>query len=163
MGITYGGERAEEMTLWSDSSWGREPKPMSGHVLIYGGAALSFGAKLLKIVPMSSAEAETAVLSVGCKDMMYVKQLLAELRPGKIPTQIPAYVDNSATVDIVKAYGVTARTKHFERWVAYVRDLYQRHVIKVVWIKTDDMTADVFTKALGFDKFTKFRATLLNI
>ena len=54
---------------------------MAGFASIYGGAALSWAAKALKIVPLSSAEAETAVLSLGCKDAMFVKQLLVELRP----------------------------------------------------------------------------------
>ena len=55
-----------------------------------------------------------------------------------------------------------AKSKHFERWAAYVRDLYQRHIISVTHISTDDMTADIFTKALPFDVFVKHRATLLN-
>ena len=40
---------------------------MGGHATQYGGAALSWNSKALKIVPLSSAEAETAVLSLGYK------------------------------------------------------------------------------------------------
>jgi hypothetical protein len=160
LGITY--DKRDSMELWSDSSFGRSPKPMGGHAVIYGGAALSWSARALKIVPLSSAEAETAVLSLGSKDMMYVKQLVATLRPGKAPQEVEAYVDNTATIDIVKAQGVTARTKHFERWVSYVRDLYQRYIIRVNHVSTDEMPADLFTKALPRVKFEKFRAFLLN-
>ena len=59
--------------------------------------------------------------------------------------------------------GVTSRTKHFERWVSYIRDLYQRFVIKIHHLPTEDMPADIFTKALPQEKFTKFRAILLNV
>ena len=91
-----------------------------------------------------------------------MKQLVASLRPGKAPQEVEAYVDNTATIDIIKAQGVTARTKHFERWVSYVRDLYQRYIIRVTHVATDEMHADIFTKALPRVKYEKFRAFLLN-
>ena len=63
---------------------------------------------------------------------------------------------------LAKAQGLTAKSKHFERWAAYVRDLFQRHIIGVEYVNTDDMPADIFTKPLPFDAFAKHRATLLN-
>ena len=74
------------------------------------GAALSWACKALKIVPLSSAEAETAVCSLACKDMMYVRQLMAELRPDKLGASVDVFTDNTAAVDIIKAHGVTSRT-----------------------------------------------------
>ena len=65
LGLTYGPD--DSLRLYTDSSWGGNPRPMAGYVSIYGGAGLSWAAKMLKIVPLSSAEAETAVLSLGCK------------------------------------------------------------------------------------------------
>jgi hypothetical protein len=160
VGITY--SRNEVMTMYADSSFSRSTKPMAGHVVFYGGAALSWASKALKIVPLSSAEAETAVVSLGCKDMMYTKQLMGFLRPGMTADSVDVYTDNTACVDIIKAQGVTARTKHFERWVSYARDLYQRYVIRINHISTDKMPADIFTKALGSEKFFLFRSMLLN-
>jgi hypothetical protein len=162
LGVTYGPN--ESLELFTDSSWGGNPKPMAGFATCYGGAALSWAAKALKIVPLSSAEAETAVLSMGCKDMMFVMQLMSELRPNaKLPIQVNAFTDNTAAIDIVKAHGATGRTKHFERWINYVRDLYQRAIIKVSHLTTDNMPADIFTKPLPYASFTKFRSMLLNM
>ena len=159
LGITYG--KDEEMKLYSDSSWGRAPRPSCGHAIIYGGAALSWMSKTLKIVPLSSAEAETAVLSPGAKDLMFTFQLMAELRPGKLTRPIKAFVDNTAAIDIVKAKGATGRSKHFERWVHYVRDLVSRQIIVLEHVPTEQMPADIFTKALPYDPFTYFRSILL--
>ena len=94
--------------------------------------------------------------------MMYTKMLLSELRPNKVPETVTCYSDNTACIDIVKAHGLTAKSKHFERWAAYVRDLYQRHIIGVEYVSTDKMPADNFTKALPFDAFAQHRAVLLN-
>jgi transposase InsO family protein len=163
LGITYGPD--EKLCLYTDSSWGNEnPRPMAGYASCYGGAALSWAAKSLKIVPLSSAEAESAVFSLGCKDAMFVKQLLAELRPKATPQiVINAFIDNTAAIDIVKSHGASGRTKHFERWITYVRDLYQRKIVVVSHLKTDEMPADIFTKPLPYLTFTKFRKMLLGM
>jgi hypothetical protein len=57
----------------------------------------------------------------------------------------------------------SGRTKHFERWITYVRDLYQRKIVVVSHLKTDEMPADIFTKPLPYLTFTKFRKMLLGM
>ena len=138
---------------------------MAGYASCYGGAALSWAAKSLKIVPLSSAEAESAVFSLGCKDaILFIKQLSAEIRPKATPQiAINAFIDNTAAIDIVKSHGSSGRTKHFERWITYVRDLYQRKIVLVSHLKTDEMPADIFTKPLPYLTFTKFRRVLLGM
>ena len=71
--------------------------------------------------------------------------------------------DNEAAIAIAKSPGITARTKHFERWITYVRDLYQRHIIDIRHRSTDNMPADIFTKALPKEPFTRFRSFLLGM
>ena len=95
---------------------------------------------------------------------MFIKQLLAEIRPKATPQiVINAFVDNTAAIDIVKSLGASGRTKHFERWITYVRDLYQRKIVMVSHLKTDEMPADIFTKPLPYLTFTKFRRVLLGM
>ena len=161
LGITYGPD--ETLKLYTDSSWGNEnPRPMAGYATCYGGAALSWAAKALKIVPLSSAEAESAVFSLGCKDAMFVKQLLAEIRPQSTPQIIiNGFIDNTAAITIIKSHGASGRTKHFERWITYVRDLYQRKIITITHLGTDEMPADIFTKPLPYLSYTRFRRILL--
>ena len=161
LGLCY--SDSDSLTLYTDSSWGTTPYPMAGHTIIYGGASISWASKALKIVPLSSAEAETAVLSTGCKDMMFVRQLLCELRPGKIGETLQAFCDNTAAIEIVRSHGAAGRTKHFERWITYVRDLYQRFILEVRHVTTDKMPADIFTKPLPFEPFTRFRYFVLGM
>ena len=52
LGITYGPD--DTMQLYTDSSFGHSPRPMAGHAVIFGGAAVSWAAKALKIHLRSS-------------------------------------------------------------------------------------------------------------
>ena len=92
---------------------------------------------------------------------MFNFQMMAELRPGKLTQPINAYVDNTAAIDICKSKGATGRSKHFERWVHYVRDLVGRQIVVLHHVPTEQMPADIFTKALPYDPFTYFRSILL--
>ena len=96
-------------------------------------------------------------MSLGVKDARYTKMLMAELRPHKKISYIDGRCDNTAAIDIIKAHGLTARSKHFERWAAYVRDAYQRGILTLKHCTTDRMIADIFTKALPHDAVRRMR------
>ena len=82
-------------------------------------------------------------------------------REGRRRCKLGGRCDNTAAIDIIKAHGLTARSKHFERWAAYVRDIYQRGILAIKHVTTDRMVADIFTKALPLDAYKRFRDALL--
>ena len=53
-------------------------------------------------------------------------------------------------------------TKHFERWLHYVRELRQRLVISMHLVPDSHMVSDIFTKPLYRAKFSWCRDYLLN-
>ena len=57
--------------------------------------------------------------------------------------------------------GTTARTKHFESWLRYVRELYLNLVITVNWVPTKEQIADLFTKPLDKTTFLYLRSLLM--
>jgi hypothetical protein len=78
MGITYGGKLqvpcgadtypdgfAESLGLhtYHDSSWGKDISPFGGYVIMLCNGAVAWGSRKLRIVPDSTAEAETAVIA----------------------------------------------------------------------------------------------------
>ena len=114
--------------------------------------------------PQSTAEAENAVYATCGKDMSYFINMWGS--DGlQMPIALPltAYCDNEAAVTTIKKPGVTQRTKHYETWVQYGRELYLNNKAIPVWIETIYQVADVFTKALDKTTFLKFRAALLNL
>lgn len=156
-----------ELYCFFDSSWGRAPTAMSGHVVMYNGAAVSWSARKLKLIPLSSCEAETACGSAACRDLRFVQLILNELsQPGIVTTIEPGtrvITDSQSARDVVENPGVTARTRHYERWVHYMRHLASHLHIRVYLVKTQAMLADIFTKAVGRSEIATATRVLLNL
>lgn len=146
---------------YSDSSWGKTPKPYAGYVIFRCNLPLIACAKQLKIVCDSTAEAEMAIASKASKETVAVQILAEELkRPVVKPT--PVLIDSQAARDSVVKPGATARTRFFERAVTLIKRLYMLLMIVPHLISTFLMVADIFTKATDRETFERMRAYLLN-
>ena len=75
-----------------------------------------------KIMPDSTAKAETAVGSKAAKETTAVCSVVADIgRPVAAPT--PLLGDSQAARDIIVRTGATARMRHFERSVMLIKRL----------------------------------------
>ncbi|GJR46785.1 putative ribonuclease H-like domain-containing protein [Tanacetum coccineum] len=70
------------------------------------------------------------------------------------------YIDNESTICIVKNLVYHSRTKHIEIRHHFIRDCYEKRLIDVVKIHTDNNVADLLTK--GFD-VTRFNFLVVSI
>ena len=176
LGITYGGKLrvpyglrempdgfidARGLHVYHDSSWGRSPHPMGGHVVMYVNGAICWSAKAIKIVPHSTCEAETASGSRAVMDVLFIRKILEHLGRG-VRTPTPALGDSKATYDLVRKAGTTARTRYFERATLFIKRAYILLVIEPILIGTAYMVADVFTKATERTTFTTMRDIMMN-
>ena len=133
---------------------------MFGYVVLANNTPVAWAAKKLKIVPQSSMEAETAAMCAGTKVLVFIKSLFALLGMiADLPMNV--YTDNDAARLTVINPGTTARTKHYETWMQYCRELFLKLLIKVEWVPTTEMLADIFTKPLDKTTFLKFRPYLV--
>jgi hypothetical protein len=77
--------------------------------------------------------------------MRAVLQELGELPAG--PTQM--YCDNQAALKIAKNPISSARSKHIDIMHHFIRERVELGAVKIDYIPTSQMVADVLTKALG--------------
>ena len=136
------------------------PKAMVGYIIYLNGTPITWSSRKLKITPQSSAEAETAAACNACKAMTYIRNILATLGL-TVDTPIEVVTDNEALRLSVRQPGVTQRTRHYESWMQYCRELQLRLVIDMIWTSTENMIADALTKALDKTKFIKFRSQMV--
>ena len=157
--------RNHGLVAYSDSSF-RKPNSlgysMFGYVVYLFGAPISFTSKRLKVVALSSAEAEYAAASYTCKELVFVRNILLDLGL-KLDGPIVLAVDNQAAIAIAKNHGATKLTKHFDDAVHYFRDSVDRQRVVPTFVRTHAQRADGFTKPLGKGLYRDWCGALLNI
>ena len=134
---------------------------MFGFVVYLYGGPIAFSAKRLKVISLSSAEAEYAAASYTCKEIMFIRNVCNDLCV-KLDGATVLAVDNKAAISIVENMGVTGRNKHFEDSLHYIRHLYDHRVIKPTFVTTRHQRADGFTKPLEKSNFQTWSKYILD-
>ena len=151
------------LVAFSDSTW-RRPNHlgynMFGFVIYFMGPPISFTSKQLKVVALSSAEAEYAAASYVCREVVFIRNVLVDLGFTLThPTVV--CVDNKAAIEIAHNLGVTSRNKHFIDAIHYFRHLVDHCVVVPAHVLAQYERADGFTKCLGKSPFKIWLRMLL--
>jgi len=86
--------------------------------------------------------------------------LLQQLNNQKDLTTTILYGDNQGAIALAKNPQFHARSKHINIQHHYVREKVEDNTIRLEYIPTEEQVANGLTKALGKDKFDKFRLAL---
>ena len=70
------------------------------------------------------------------------------------------FVDNQAAIAISNNPVFHNKTKHFNIKLFFLREVQQKGEVKLLYCKTEDQLADLFTKALPKAKFEQLRSRL---
>ena len=135
---------------------------MFGYVLYLYGGPISFTSKRLKVIALSSAEAEYAAAAYACREIAFVRNLCTFLGV-KLQGPTVIAVDNQAAIKIAQNLGVTAHNKHFNDAIHYFRHLFDHKVVDPVFVTTNNQRADGFTKPLDNTSFKRWREFVLHI
>ena len=149
---------------YSDSDCGGDVldrKSIMGHVLLFGGAPISWCSKKQDVVALSTCEAEyITACSIACQ-ACWLSSLLEEL--GIVTTDVvKLLVDSKSAIDLAKNLVSHGRSKHIETKFHFLKDQVTKGKIKLVPCKTEIQLVDIFTKALKIDRFKELRM-MMNI
>ena len=159
--LILGGSGNTPLTSYSDSNGMSHPDhhPIAGYVYLIGGA-ISWSSKRQDLVCLSTTEAEYVALSHAVKEAIWLRNLLNELFPLKVPPPITVHRDNQGAIALSKDDRFHARTKHIDIRFHFVREAVENGQVHVVYCATDDMVADTLTKALPGPKAHQFAAAM---
>lgn len=101
-------------------------------------------------VALSSAEAEYMALSAATQEAIWLQNV--ELNFGISRGTTTILCDSNSAIDLASTTGYKARTKHIDLRHHFIRQMIHESKISLDHIGTEDMVADVFTKALGKEK-----------
>lgn len=94
---------------------------------------------------LSSTEAEYFALSEVTKEIIFVKQVL-ETMGIIIRLPILVKVDNIGAIYLSNNFSLGQRTKHIDIRRHFVREFMEDGILKTVFVRTNDNSADIYTK-----------------
>jgi len=120
-----------------------------------GGGAICWRSKLQTIVVLSSTEAEYVGATPAVQEVVWLRDLLCELGITDTSPSI-LNMDNRGAVSLTRGAGDSNRTKHIDIRYHFIRSHVESKCIKVQYLPTDEMIADILTKNLGHTKHNYF-------
>nr|GEV45027.1 hypothetical protein [Tanacetum cinerariifolium] len=90
-------------------------------------------------------EAEYVATAHCCGQILWIQNQLLDYRFNITNTKI--YIDNESIICIVKNHVFHSKTKYIEIRHHFIRDVYEKKLIQVLKIHTDDIVADLQKKA----------------
>nr|GEV55553.1 hypothetical protein [Tanacetum cinerariifolium] len=130
MGLWYSRESAFDLEAYSDSDYA--------------------GCKKQTIVATSTTEAEYVAAANCCGQVLWIQNQMLDYGFNFMNTKI--YIDNESTICIVKNPMFHSKTKHIEIRHHFIRDAYEKKLIQVLKIQTDNNVADLLTKAFDVSR-----------
>ncbi|KAJ8737027.1 hypothetical protein PYW07_000298 [Mythimna separata] len=157
-GLVYK-KNADILHGYVDADWAScslDRRSYTGYCFIMSGSIVSYESKKQKTVALSSTEAEYMALSESCKEGIYLKNLLNELVLCE-NMSLCLYSDNQSSIKIASnPLFHNKRTKHIDIRHHFVRECVLQNKIKIEYVSTNDMPADILTKSLCKEKHYKF-------
>ncbi|KAI8662376.1 Reverse transcriptase Ty1/copia-type domain-containing protein [Fusarium sp. Ph1] len=154
-----GAPEQRQLYCTADASYANDQetrKSTQGWVFQLFGGPVAWRSSRQHCVTLSSTEAELMALSAATKERIRINRLLKELRVNvRGPTVM--WCDNQQTIGLVtkEADRLTTALRHCDIHNLWLRELREKGDLDVRWLPTDQMVADVLTKAKSSQEHQK--------
>jgi len=140
----------------ADLGSGDHRKSIGGYAFVLNGAAIGWNSKKQSTVALSSTEAEYMGLTQAVKESIWLQGILGDLGARRhLDEMRHIKVDNQGEIALARNAEFRARTKHIDIQYHFLRKHVENQTIRLSYCPTNDMTADLFTKALPHPSFVK--------
>ncbi|GJZ93855.1 putative ribonuclease H-like domain-containing protein [Tanacetum coccineum] len=157
LGLWYPRVSSFYLEAYSDSVYARvnlDRKSTIRGCQFLGRRLISWQCKKLTIVATSTTEAEYVAAASCCGQVVWIQNQMLDYGFNFMNTKI--YIDNESTICIVKNPVYHSKTKHIAIRHHFIRDAYEKKLIQVLKIHTDDNVDDLLTKAFDVSSGNMF-------
>ncbi|GJT62062.1 putative ribonuclease H-like domain-containing protein [Tanacetum coccineum] len=162
LGLWYPRESSFDLEAFSDSDYAGanlDRKSTTGGCQFLGSRLISWQCKKQTIVATSTTEAEYVAAASCCGQVLWIQNQMLDYGFNFMNTKI--HIDNESTICIMKNPVYHSKTKHIEIRHHFIRDSYEKKLIRVEKIHTDFNVADLLTKAFDGPRFKSGRPMLI--
>ncbi|KAJ0536451.1 putative RNA-directed DNA polymerase [Helianthus annuus] len=156
-GVMFRKTDSLDITGFVDSDWGKclsTRKSVTGFAVYLGDTLISWKSKKQSVVSRSTAEAEYRAMCSATCEIMWIKNLLEELKC-KCNLPVKLFCDNKSAISISYNPVFHERTKHFELDLHFLREKIVSGLIEPEKIATEIQIADIFTKGLSVSQHSE--------
>ena len=135
---------------YCDADWEGSPADRhltSGYCVFIGANLISWKSKKQDMVARSSAKAKYRAMALATCELVWLKQLLQELRFGN-DRQMMLVCDNQAALHIASNPIFHEMIKHIEVDYHFIREKIVSGCMKTSFVNLSDQLAYIFTKSL---------------
>ncbi|GJY34776.1 retrovirus-related pol polyprotein from transposon TNT 1-94 [Tanacetum coccineum] len=135
-------------SFFSDSDYAGpslDRKSTTGGCQFLGKRLISWQCKKQTVVANSTTKAEYVATANCYGQVLWIKNQMLDYGFNFMNTKI--HIDNESTICIVKNLAFHSKTKHIEIRHYFIRYSYEKRLIQVIKIHTDNNVADLLTKA----------------
>ncbi|GAA5915667.1 hypothetical protein JCM5296_000044 [Sporobolomyces johnsonii] len=153
-GLVFSPHSSPRLTGFTDADHAADPhtrRSISGWAFTLAGAAIDWQSKRQSVTAISSTEAEYYAFSSAVREAVWLRSLFKDIGfPQDGPTLLRA--DNRSMILLADHPSSHHRTKHFAVHASYSREKVASGAVQLEWIPTNDLPADMLTKALASAK-----------
>ena len=143
-----------ELRGYCDADWAgdaNERRSTTGYVFFIGDGAISWNCKRQPTIALSTTEAEYMATSQSTKEAIWLRKLLGDV--GCVQVDATTIMcDNQGCIALAKNPTHHSRTKHIDVQHHFIREKLESGEISLRYCPTEDMVADVLTKALAKER-----------
>ena len=156
-GILYTKQESKDFVAYSDADWAGDlddRKSTSGYLFQISGGVVSWRSIKQSSVTLSTAEAEYITLASTAQEAVWLRQLTTELGSGSTKATT-IFEDNQAAISMSKNPQFHGRAKHISIKYHFIHEQVSDGTVTLKYCPTQSMVADMLTKGLQRDQFTK--------
>ena len=161
LGLWYPKDSPFILEAYSDSDYAGaslDRKSTTGGCQFLGSRLISWQCEKQTMVANSTTEAKYVAAASCCGQVLWIQNQLLDYGYNLMKTKI--HIDNESTICIVKNLVFHSKTKHIEIRHHFIRDSYEKRLIEVTKIHTDNNVADLLTKAFDLSRFNFLTASI---
>jgi hypothetical protein len=130
----------------ADFAGDRDDRKSTGaYVFTIGIGAVSWKAKKQVVTALSTLEAEYMAMTQAAKEAIWIRRLIREL--GSTLDAVTLFGDNQGAISLARNTVFHYRTKHIDVQYHFIRERVADGTIDLQYLATDQMVADILTKA----------------